>query len=152
MILRVKTKTPFKNWLRAIYRLSHLHQLASRVPLLAMASWCFFPSGLVPRHLWGVYPPWFTSQVNVLAMAIKTLLLPLLVLDYSPLRVGGEVVASEWAFLLLFADVARHCELEAYWRRVNEPFCSSCPFCTFFLFSSLLGVLSNFPAKLGKVR
>jgi len=35
-------------------RFSHLHQLASRVPLLAMASRCFFPSGFVPRHQWGV--------------------------------------------------------------------------------------------------
>ena len=36
------------------YRLSVLHQLASRVTSFAMASWGFFTSGFVTRHLWGV--------------------------------------------------------------------------------------------------
>jgi len=89
--------------------------------------------------------------------------------DYSPLRVGGELEASEYAFLPLLVGATRHCELEANWRWVNMLSClclllllaiaswrrvnsSFCLFVLFSCFSSLLSVLSNFPAQLGKVR
>jgi len=67
--------------------------------------------------------------------------------DHSPLRVGGELEASEYAFLPLLAFATRHCELEAseYAFLPLLAFATlHCeleasnfiflPFCTFFLF------------------
>ena len=45
---------PLLKWTNGLLYLPVLSQLASRVGLLAMASWAFFPSGFLPRQLWGI--------------------------------------------------------------------------------------------------
>ena len=86
----------------SIYKLSHLHQLASRVLLLAMASWGFFPIGFVPHHPGELEPPLPASQVTSLAMASKHELLPIFSFVNSPWRVECELVASKHASLPIF--------------------------------------------------
>jgi len=67
-----------------------------------MASKGFFPIGFVPRHPGEAKPPLLASQVTLLAMASKTMLLPIFSFGNSPWRVGGELVASKHASLPIF--------------------------------------------------
>jgi len=56
------------------YRNFDLHQLASQVTSFALASWGFFTSGFVPRHLWGVLAALtrLASKFNRLPFAIAS--------------------------------------------------------------------------------
>jgi len=67
-----------------------------------MASKAFFPIGFVPRHPGEAKPPLLASQVISLAMASKTMLLPIFFFGNSPWRVGGELVARKHASLPIF--------------------------------------------------
>ena len=86
-----------------------LSQLASRVGLLAMASWAFFPSGFLPRQLWGVAA--------------------LTRLPSKCARHGEETCTSAYSLLFLLAM--------ASWRRVTSTFCLTFAFLHVFFVSQV---------------
>jgi len=85
-----------------------LTQLASRVGVLAMASWAFFPSGFLPRQLWGVRPPLLASQIASLAMASKPVLLPIYATRHGELEVSNFNFLPQLAFELAVASCSLH--------------------------------------------
>ena len=115
MILR------YFQWMEQVrfYRLSDLHQLASRVASFAMASWGYFTSGFVTRHLLGDLAALTRLASNIVRHG--ELLTSLLAFS-SPLRVGGV-----WSLVLsgISRLSTRHCEFVrlslaiACWRRVT---------------------------------